>query len=298
VLEGHERDPKGSALALRLMGAVHRLVLEGRAPDLAKQYEDPDPDLALTWDTFSRALAENLTDLRELVERPVQTNEVGRCAALLPGFLAIAGSSGMPLRLLELGASAGLNLRWDRYRYEAEGFAWGSMSSPLTIDLELIGEPPTPVAATVAERAGCDPAPVDPASEDGRLTLLSYIWPDQPQRRTRVEAAVALATDAPAQIERAAAPGWLTRQLAEQRHDLATVVFHSIVMQYLSSEERRTVAATIGAAANRASPPAPLAWLRMEPAGKRTEVRLTTWPGGEERLLAQAGYHGAPVELT
>ena len=51
----------------------------------------------------------------------------------------------------------------------------------------------------------------------------------------------------------------------------------------------------IHAAGERATGAAPLAWLRMEPAGERAELRLTTWPGGEERVLGTAGYHGHPV---
>lgn len=80
--------------------------------------------------------------MRELIQLPVQTNEVGRCAALLFGFLTVAGKDPPPLRLLEIGASAGLNLRWDRYRYEANGFAWGPADSQVRVELELNGEPP------------------------------------------------------------------------------------------------------------------------------------------------------------
>ena len=78
---------------------------------------------------------------------------------------------------------------------------------------------------------------------------------------------------------------------------MATVLFHSIVIQYLAPEERDRFKAVVAEAGARASADAPLAWLRMEPAGERAEVRITTWPGGEERLLARAGYHGTPLEF-
>jgi hypothetical protein len=76
-----------------------------------------------------------------------------------------------------------------------------------------------------------------------------------------------------------------------------TVVFHSIVLQYLGEAERAAFTRHLEDAAARASAEAPLAWLRMEPADELAEVRLTAWPGGDERLLCRAGYHGSPVLL-
>jgi hypothetical protein len=299
ALRGHEGDPQESALALRLMGAVHRLALEGRLPELAACYRDSDADPAAAWRAFHAALEANLEAVRRGVERPVQTNEVGRCAALLPGFLAVAAETRLPLRLLEVGASAGLNLRWDRYRYVTEGFAWGPADSPLRIDYESLGErrPPTP-PLSVASRRGCDAAPVDPGSEEGRLTLLSYVWPDQTERIERMQAALELAQAVPAQVDRAGAASWVREQLAEAVPGEATVVYHSIVIQYLDEAEREAFAEALREAGARAEAEAPLAWLRMEPAGGHADVHLTIWPGGEERHLARAGYHGTPVGLV
>jgi hypothetical protein len=299
VLAGHEDDPGGSALPLRLMGAVHRLALDGSAPELARRFAAGDGDRERTWLAFRDALEEHGDRLRLLVELPVQTNEVGRCAVLLAGFLEVAASSGLPLRLLEVGASAGLNLRWDAYRYTAAGFRWGPPESPLEIEFEVDGgEMPEPVAAVVAERRGCDAAPIDPASDEGRLTLLSYVWADQTARLARLRAALALAAEVPAVVEEAAAPGWIRARLAEPVAGVATVVYHSVVMQYLTPDERDEFEAAIAAAGAAADQDAPLAWLRMEPAGPRAEVRLTAWPGGEDRRLALAGYHGTPVDLS
>jgi hypothetical protein len=118
VLRGHEDDPGPSVLALRLMGAVHRLVLRGDAPRLAVHYPSAGGRPGDAWPPFAGILREHCDELRALVEHPVQTNEPGRCAALLGGFLEVARTTGLPLRLLEVGASAGLNLRFDRYRDE------------------------------------------------------------------------------------------------------------------------------------------------------------------------------------
>jgi hypothetical protein len=297
LLAGRSGDPGGSALALRLMGAVHRLVLEGAAPELERRYRERGSDAEATWTAFRSVLEEHRERLGALIERPVQTNEVGRCAALLPGFLGVAARTGLPLRLLEVGASAGLNLRWGAYRYEAEDFAWGPPGSPLRIEFELAGGGIPTADVEFAEIAGCDAAPVDPTSEEGRLTLLSYVWPDQAIRVERLRAALALAAAQPAQVERGTAVEWTAGRLAEPVSGTATILYHSVVMQYLAEDERDAFLAVVSDAGARASAEAPLAWLRMEPDGERAAIRVTTWPGGEERLLARAGYHGSPVEI-
>ncbi len=290
-------DPLLSALPLRLLGAVRRLELSGELPGLAALYADPDRDPSATWRAFHAALAERTGDLRRLVRLPVQTNEVARCAALLPGSLAVAAATGLPLRLLELGASAGLNLRWDRYRYEAGTFAWGAADAPLTLRFELEGTPALAPGLAVAERRGCDRRPLDPTGEAGRLTLLSYLWPDQPARAERMQAAIAAAPATPAPVDEAPAAEWLEAQLASPRPGLATVVYHSIVMQYLSREERDRVASLLAEAGSGASAEAPLARLAMESVDEMAELRLTIWPGGEERVIGRAGYHGDRVAL-
>ncbi len=295
ALRGHEDDPPGSLPALRLLGTAHRLALEGRAPELAAAYEAGDTDAA--WAAFRALLGAERDELRLGMKRPIQTNEVGRCAALLPGFLTVAAETGLPLRLLEVGTSAGLNLRWDRYCYEAGEFSWGEASSPLRLKFELSGGPLPDPQVRVSERRGCDAAPLDPTTEEGRLTLLAYLWPDQVERRRRMLAALEVVGDVPVEVERASAAAWIVEQLREPRAGAATVVFHSIVLQYLSKEERDDFVGTIVAAGGRATAEAPLAWLRMEAAGNHADLHLTIWPGGEERHLARVGYHGTPVEL-
>ncbi len=299
VLRGHDEDDPGpSALALRLMGAVNRLVLADREPALAAIYGDRDVDPAGAWTAFGSVLERNRDELRESVRLPVQTNEAGRSSALLLGFLTVAAETGLPLRLLEVGASAGLNLHWDRYRYLADGFEWGPADSRLTIEFELDGGRfPSPREIEVSDRQGCDAAPLDPASPEDRLTLLAYIWPDQPGRIERMRAALEVAAEQPVAVEREKAAPWVERKLAETSPGEATVLYHSVVSQYLSDGELSAFHGHIEAAARRAAAAAPLAWLRMEYAGERADLHLTTWPGGEHRHLARVGYHGTPIEV-
>jgi hypothetical protein len=296
ILRGHEDDPQFSVLGLRLLGAVNRLVLTGEEPALGDAYERGDA--ATAWRQLRETLGRNAPALRDSIDHPVQTNEAGRSAALLFGFLTVSAETGMPLRLLEVGASAGLNLRWDHYRYEADGFTWGPVGSPVKLEFELSGEPPQlPTDVEVGARRGCDAAPIDSSTADGRLTLLTYIWPDQKERIARMRAALEVAAEVPASIDLEPAAAWALRMLEQQVPGQVTVVYHSIVSQYLGEEERATLFAGIREAGSRATAEAPLAWLRMEPADDLADVHLTLWPGGEDRHLARAGYHGTPVKL-
>jgi hypothetical protein len=292
--------PGGAVPALRFMGAAHRLALNGAAPELAAHYPscggDGDHDGA--WAALI-ALAEREAGTDpwlSLLDRGVQTNEVGRSAALLGGFLAVARSTGLPLRLLEVGASAGLNLRWDRFRY---GDWWGPIGAAVDHGDPWIGSRRpdlSPATVAIADRRGCDIAPLDPASSDGRLTLLSFVWPDMRRRFELLEGACRIAADLSVPLEQESADAWLARHLIEAVDGVATVVFHSVFIQYMESEARGRLLASIQEAGMSATVQAPLAWLRLEPPGQLGppdfEVRLTTWPGGEDVRLATAHPHG------
>jgi hypothetical protein len=308
VLRGHR--PADVADPLRLLGSVHRLVLLGAAPGLAQHYPSAGGSLSAgdPWPAFLKLLEERADTVREGLMRPVQTNEVGRCAALLGGFLLVARQTGLPLALAEIGASAGLNLRWDRYRYESGGEAWGDPAAPVRFADAFPGAtPPLSVSAEIVERIGCDVRPVDPTSEEGRLTLLSYVWPDQLERLERLRGALEVARDVPAVVEEADALRWLPERLARLRTGAATVVFHSVIEMYLSEDDRRTLRDVVHEAGRKATPESPVAWLKMEhlagtapdPSGPASigprNVHLTVWPGGEQRAIATAAPHGPPV---
>lgn len=306
VLTGFEEEHGGSALALRFMGAVHRLVLTGRLPELALRYPSAggDGDSAAAWPAFLQAAIDHRSEIRDLLDRGCQTNEVGRSAALLGGFLEIAYRTSLPLRLLEIGASAGLNLRWDRYRYESGAASWGDPSSPVRFTRSFEVAPPLDRQAVVIERRGCDLAPIDPATEEGSLTLRSFIWADQPERMRRLDGAITIASQVPVVVERLDAAAFLERELFAPRPGAATVVYHSVFIQYVGSQGRERITRAISAAASRAPAAAPLAWLRLEPPAGASgqlagtapfEVRLNLWPGGGEELIALSQAHGTGV---
>jgi len=296
LLAPHRDDPFGSALALRYLGSVHRLVLEGRAPELAGHYPSvggtPGVDLE---ECFEAVVGAHLKDLRVLIEAGVQTNEVGRSATLLGGLLDAAGD-GLPLRVLELGASAGLNLRWDHYRYEAGAATFGPPDSPVRFVGPWVDHvPPLDVTVEVVERRGCDPAPIDATTPAGRLTQRSFVWPDLVERLARLDAAIEVARTVPVAVDRADGVPWVAERLADPVEGAATVVVHSIVLQYMTADQRADLMRTMVAAGARATPTAPLVWLRLEPGREGAELRSTRWPGGAERLLAISAYHGPPV---
>jgi hypothetical protein len=300
-LADHLDSTYEEAVPLRFLGGVHRLVLSGQAPELAARFPSVrgDGDAASAWPALLSLLDTHADAVRDALTRPPQTNEVGRSAALVGGFLVVARDTGLPLRVLEVGSSAGLNLRFDRYWYESDGTGFGDAASPVRFaGLWEEGKPPFDAPITIGDRRGCDRNPIDARTEDGRLTLLSYVWPGQTERFTMLRAALDVARDAPVAIDRAAIPDWLAHQLDEPATDRATVVFHSIVWQYLTDTERATAEAALATAGGRATADAPLAWLRLEPSADltHTELRVTTWPGGDERLLARCHYHLGPMQ--
>lgn len=288
------------AYRLRLMGGVHKLVLAGESPELAAHFPSTggDGDADAAWPLLRELLRDPPHVVLDAMSRPPQTNEVGRSSALVPGFLVVARETGLPLRLLEIGSSAGLNLRVDRYRYESDGLTWGDPASSVRfVDLWTGGRPPLDVRGEIAERRGCDRDPIDASDPDAALTLLSYVWPGQTGRFELLRAALDVARRTPVVLERADAESWLPARLAEPSDGVATVAFHSIMWGYLADSSQVFLRDALAEAGRAATRTAPLAWLRLEPAeaGFPAELRLTSWPGGEERRLATTGFHGGEV---
>ena len=294
------RNPRADALALRLMAAVHRLVLSGEALELALHFPSVGGFKGDAWPAFERLLIDKQERLSPLIALPCQTNEVGRAAALAFGFFEIATLSSMPLRLLEVGPSAGLNLRWDHYRYGAGDVRFGPEASPVDL-VGLWTEPPRviPSLIEVAERSGCDPRPIDAQTAEGRLTLLASVWADQVARVGRLRGALEIAARVPVDIETSSVRDWLPRQLGRKTPGHATVVYHSIVQEYFDEATATAFQNCLAQAGEQAKDEAPLFWLRLEPVrvddALRYAVSLKQWPGGVDRVVAWSGPHGYPV---
>ena len=288
------------AMPLRLLGSLHDLVLSGGDPALAAAYPKPGrPADAGAWIAARTAILHHRERLAAFMTHEPQTNEVRRSVCLAPGFLTIARETGLPLRTFEIAASAGLNLNWDKYRYQFGEAAWGDPNALVVMDTEWSGGPP-PVDAEVEviERAACDRRPGDLTDPVQRRRLLAYIWPDQFERLDRIRAAIDLAMSLGVTVEAADAVAWTARVAAPQA-GAVTVLYHSVFWQYMPADSQAALARTIADHGAAATPEAPFAWLRMEPPPDpmtNMEVRLTVWPGGQDRVLAKAHPHGAWVK--
>ncbi|RIL01589.1 MAG: DUF2332 domain-containing protein [Proteobacteria bacterium] len=299
VVADYRGEPILDALPLRILGAAHGMALAGRAPSLAAFLPSTGGrfDAEGAWAALQDLLRAHADEMRRAAtSRRVQTNEVRRSAALLPGFLRIAQRTGLPLRIREIGASGGLNLLFDRYHYALGPHRWGDPASPLHLATEWSGGAPDLDAKLLIEsRRGCDVAPIDLGDPAERIKLQSFVWPEQLDRLERLRAALAVVAADPPPIDAAPAGEWVEREI-EPAPGVATVLFHSVVWWYVPEAERDRVTRWMESAGARASRAAPLAWLRMEGANiDGAELRLRLWPGNEEIPLAAVHWHGATV---
>jgi hypothetical protein len=301
ILSGHENDSGRLALPLRLLGGLHRLALDGRASGLRRWYPSTGGqwDAEAAWPDIALAASDHADYLRAALSQPPQTNEVGRAAALIGGLLILDHRFPLPIRLFEIGCSAGLNLRADYYRYRYPNGQWGPTDSAVTIDDAWRGQLPPAAALRIVERHGYDIAPLDATSRDGELTLLSYVWPDQPARLDRLRGAISIARRVPAPLQRRNAVDAVAGLSVAA--GALTVLWHSITWQYLSADDQAAVRAGIDALGAQARADSPFAHLMLEPQRRTPDspveftVRARCWPGGDDELLAAGSAHGPPV---
>lgn len=288
-----DTGPNGASVPLRLAGALHALVLRG--DPLAGAYPPATADDETLWRAVQDALTREAAFVGAFLDSPPQTNEVRRSAVLIAAGHWLAARHPLPFVFSELGASAGLNLTWDRYALAVAGTRLGPAEAALTLTPDWTGPAPRPAALTVAERAGVDLAPIDLSDPAQRLRLMAYLWPDQPQRRALTEAAIAGEPPRPA---RADAVDWLEARLTPRPGRLH-LIWSTVAWQYFPPAAQARGTTLIEAAGAMATPDAPLGWLRYEADGQGpgAAVTLRLWPGeGATIPLGRADFHGRWID--
>ena len=285
------------ALPLRIAGGLNALVRGQKNARLAALYASGSGDFA---GVLADALAQHDAVLSAWLESAPQTNEVARSGMLWPGMIEIARRFGPRLELLELGASGGLNLNMDRYGYDFGGVRAGDPASAVQLAPDWAGPLPAVSPVEIVGRRGVDLNPLDLTDRTVADHMLAYIWPDQPLRLARAEAAIAILCAHPPVIDRADGADWIVEQLARpQCEGVTRVVYHSIALQYFPPDARARVRDAIGEAGARATPARPLAWLAMEfrdTVSTAPELTLSCWPGsGQVERLATLHPHGASI---
>jgi hypothetical protein len=290
--------PSADSIPLRLCGGLHALVLSGTDEALADCYP-PRHREAPRWSIIDAALRRHEGYLLDWMQSPPQTNEVSRAAVLWPAFMTIASEVDMPMNLLEVGASGGLNQMADRFGYMLGPVTCGQRDSILQLCPEWRGDAPVLSQPKILSRNACDLNPLDPLNSGDRLRLRAYIWPDQADRVARMNAALEIVRNNPVPVEKADAVAWLAGKLADLPDKVCTVVYSTIAWQYLPDRARAAGEAMIrqcGEALQ--SHGRQLAWLRFEADGNGPGggIRLQMWPSGKEMQLGRADFHGRWVD--
>ncbi|WP_250029424.1 DUF2332 domain-containing protein [Paractinoplanes maris] len=213
----------------------------------------------------------------ELRSRATQTNEIGRSALVLPVLAALP----QPLALIEVGASAGLNLYPDRYRYRYGDVEVGS-SGPM-LRCATTGLTPPTALPQVVWRAGLDLNPLDITSAADRSWLEALIWPEHEHRRERLRAAAAIATADPPRLIRGDLVDELPALVAAAPPDATRVVFHTSVLYQVPAERRAAFRTLVGSL--------PVHWISIEGSDVVSFPELPPAPddGRHQNVLALDG---------
>ncbi len=288
-------SPHGASLPLRIAGGLHALVLSGQDSALSAVYPPNQCDDGALKDAVLAAFDTHQAFMTNWVQSAPQTNEVRRSAALIAAAHWLAARHPLPIVTSELGASAGLNLNWDQYALATGQQVYGPADPVLTLSPDWDGPMPAPADITVSERRGVDLNPLDITDPDQVLRLLAYLWPDQPHRVDLTRAAISAQTG---HVERGDAIDWLETRLQATHPGHLHLIYHTIAWQYFPEQSQTRGTAMIEAAGARATPDAPLAWLRMESDGGKDGAALTLrlWPGDQLITLGRVDFHGRWVK--
>jgi len=303
LTEGWPGNPRVDAVSLRFAGALHAAVLTARDNRLAAEYPQARGDWSMDriWPLAREFLVRDAAWVREFMTSPPQTNETARSTGLACGVLWLAERSPQPFHMLELGASAGLNLSWDLFAYAHPPWGRARISGP-RMPTEISGAAPPWRAIEIAARAACDQNPLDAGKPEDQLRLRAYVWADQTARLERLNAALSVAQRAGVTVDRADAAAWVRARLAGELPEGTTVVYHSVFLQYPPREAREAIVAAIEEAGLGATGARRLAWISFEPesivggphGSKRYVLKAVTWENGRrsDATLAEVDPHG------
>jgi hypothetical protein len=275
-----------------LLGAVHALLLDGVEHPLREYYptcvEEPREPDGQVFEQFKTFCLEHEQRIRDIVStRRVQTNEVGRSAVLFPSFAHVARQTRADsLALVEVGASAGLNLYWDRFRYVYDDVC-GDPESAVEIRSEIRGEtrPPLPESPpTVRDRTGIDMNPLSVTDDADAHWLRALVIPDQLDRHERLAAAIDLARADPPTLVAGDVLEVLPDVLADVPEDSACCVYSTLTLYQFEDEQRATLREHLRAASHER----PIHWLSDDPDS----------PTGEPRYRHVVFENGDAVETT
>jgi hypothetical protein len=203
-----ERRP-GQVPSFLLFGAVHGLLLAGTDHELRRFYPSivgadaaPAAEAGPAFRDFCAAYRDDLAPI--VRRRLVQTNVVKRACGVAFALAAIGRRSAEPVHLIEIGSSAGLLLRFDRYRYVLGERTSGDERSPVVVRTEWRSAAPVPdldARPPIASRVGLDLAPIDVRDPDERAWLRALVWPEDAEKAELLGAALEDAAADPAGVE-------------------------------------------------------------------------------------------------
>ena len=236
----------GQPIPNLFFAAVKRTLETFPGSELAEHYrragtgDRPAPGLGRAFADFALTHRDRVVQYQET--RMVQTNEVGRCAYLMPGFLSIAAENpGRPLALLDVGASAGLNLNWDRYRYRySSGEEFGPADSSVLIECDArSGLPRLPETfPEVSFRVGIDLSPVDLSNDEEYRWMQALVWPEHADRAALLSAARNVWLRSRPLVLQGDAAGLLRQTLGAMPDDSMLCVFHCHTLNQFPAEAR------------------------------------------------------------
>lgn len=242
--------------------------------------------------------------------RGLQKNVPNRARALYPVELLAAQESGnTQLQVLEIGASGGLALIADQYRYRYDDKIFGNSTSHTLVEDDWgdPGDRRKEIHAFLAQqlpekitRKGCDLAPINVTNgRDHKLALAQIAWATGQKNWAEIQAAI---KDANSQadllsIVQCDAEEWLTDQLlAADISDRTTIVFSSITERYYSEEKRRNIRDIIGEAGANATTANRLYYVRFDcpdVADPNTqELAVESYPGPRKFSVPATGVGG------